>query len=70
MGHSSLAAEHCYIAASLEVLGHEVAAAESEFAIMAVELEKGLHLPEVSGPQEPSVGLEAEGVEKIFRHFE
>ena len=56
--------------ASSEVLEHEAAAAEPEFAIVAVGLEKGPHLPEVSEPQEPSVGLEAEGVEKIFRHFE
>ena len=47
--------------ASLEELGHEVVAAE---------LEKGPHLPEVSEPQEPPVGLEAEGVKKIFGHFE
>ena len=50
--------------ASPEELGHEVAAAEPEFAIVAAGLEKGPHLPEVLEPQEPSVGLEAVGVEK------
>ena len=71
MGRSSLAAaEHCYISASLEELGHEVVAAEPEFAIMMAELEKGPHLPEVSEPQESPIGLGAEGVEKIFGHSE
>ena len=45
-------------------------AAEPEFAIVAVGLEKGPHLPKVSEPQEPPVGLGAEGVEKIFGHPE
>ena len=53
-----------------EELEHEVAAAEPEFEIMVVRLEKGPHLPEVSKPQEPSIGLEAVGVEKIFGHSE
>ena len=68
--HSCLAAEHCYIVASPEVLGHEVVVAELEFVIMAAKLEKGPHFPEVSEPQELPVGLGAEGVEKIFGHFE
>ena len=67
--HSCLAAEHCYTEALPEELGHEVAVAEPKFVIVAVGLEKGPHLLEVSGPQEPPVGLEAEGVEKIFGHF-
>ena len=70
LGHSSLTVEHCYIAASPEELGHEVAATEPEFEVVAAGLEKGPHLPEVLGPQEPLVGLEAEGVEKIFGNFE
>ena len=70
LGRSSPAAEHCYIAASPEELEHEAAAVEPEFAIVVAGLEKDLHLPEVSEPQEPPVGLEAEGVEKIFAHFE
>ena len=45
-------------------------AAEPEFAIVVARLEKGPHLPEVSGPQELPVGLKVEGVEKIFGHFE
>ena len=52
------------------MLGHEVAAAEPEFVIVAAGLEKGPHLPEVSEPQEPLVGLEAVGVEKTFGHPE
>ena len=51
-------------------LEHEVAAVEPEFAIMAVGLEKGPYLSKVSKPQEPPVGLGAEGVEKIFGHSE
>ena len=70
MGRSSLAAEHCYITASSKELEHEVVVAEPEFAIVAVGLKKGPHLPEVSEPQEPLVGLKAEEVEKIFGHFE
>ena len=62
--------EHCYTGASPEVLEHEAAAAEPEFAIIAAALEKGPHLPEVSEPQEPPVGLGAMGVEKIFGHSE
>ena len=69
-GSSCLAAEHCYIAASPEELEHEVVAAEPEFIIMVAGLEKGPHLPEVSEPQESSVGLEAKGVKKIFGHSE
>ena len=61
-------AEHCYITASPEELGHEVVAAKLEF--VAAGIEKGPHLPEVSEPQELPVGLEAEVVEKIFGHFE
>ena len=68
--HSCLTVEHCYTAASSEVLRHEVVATKPEFVIMAAGLEKGPHLPEVSGPQEPSVGLGAVGVEKIFGHSE
>ena len=70
MGHNSLAVEHYYIAALPEELEHVVVAAEPEFEVVAVELEKGPHLPEVSRPQKPSVGLEAEGVERVFEHFE
>ena len=61
--------EHCYTKASPEVLRHEVTT-EPKFAIVAVGLERGPHLPEVSEPQEPPVGLGAVGVEKIFGHFE
>ena len=68
--HSCLVAERCCTMASPEVLGHEVVAAEPKFAIVAAGLEKGLHLPEVSEPQEPPVGLGAVGVEKIFGHSE
>ena len=68
--HSCLAAKHCYTVASSEELEHEVVAAEPEFAIMAAGLERGPHLPEVSEPQELSVGLGAEGVEKTFGHSE
>ena len=64
--HSCLTAEHCYTAASLEEFEYEVAVAEPEFAIMAAGLEKGLHLPKVSEPQELPVGLGAVGVEKTF----
>ena len=45
--HNCLAAEHCYIEASLEELELEVAAAEPEFAVAAAGLELGPHLPEV-----------------------
>ena len=68
--HSYLAAKHCYTEASPEELEHEVVAAEPEFVIVAAGLEKSPHFPEVSGPQEPSVGLGAVGVEKIFGHSE
>ena len=68
MGRNFLAAEHCYIAASSGELGHEVVATEPEFVVAG--LEKGPHLLEFSEPQELPVGLEAEGVEKIFGHFE
>ena len=70
MGCSSLAAEHYYIATSPKELEHKVAVAEPKFAIVAAKLEKGPHLPEVSEPQEPSVGLGAVGVEKTFGHPE
>ena len=43
----------------MEELGHEVVVAEPEFKVVVVGLEKDPHLPEVSGPQEPPVGLEA-----------
>ena len=64
-----MAAEHCYTVASPEELEHEVVAAEPKFVIVAAGLEKGLHLPEVSEPQELA-GLGAMGVEKIFGHSE
>ena len=66
------AAGHCCIGASPGEVGLKVEAAEPGFAIVAVGLEKGLHLLEVSEPQEPQVGLEAMGVgvEKIFGHSE
>ena len=70
MGRSSLAAKHCYIAASPEELEHEVVAAKPEFAIVAAGLEKGPHLPEVLEPQELLVGLGTKGVEKTFGHPE
>ena len=57
--HSCLEAEHCCTGASPEEFELEVAAAELEFAIMVVGLEKGPHLPEVLEPQEPPVGLGA-----------
>ena len=66
--HSCLAAEYCYTVASPEELEHEVTVAEPEFAIVAAGLEKGSHLPEVSKPQEPPVGLGVVGVEKTFGH--
>ena len=50
-------AEYCYIVASPGELEHEVATAEPEFAIVAAGLETGLHLPQVSESQGPSVGL-------------
>ena len=62
--------EHCYIVAFLEVLEHEVAAAEPEFVIVAAGLELGSHLFESSKPQEPPVGLGAVGFEKTFEHPE
>ena len=62
--------EHCYIAASLEELEHEVVAVESEFAIVEAGLKKSPHLPKVLEPQEPPVGLGAVGVEKTFGHPE
>ena len=64
--HSCLAAEHCYTGASPEVLGHEATGAESEFVIVAAGLEKRPHLPEVSEPQEPPVGLGAVGVRRLL----
>ena len=65
-----MAAEHYCIAASPEELRHEVVAAEPEFEVVVAGIEKGLHLPEILGLQEPSVGSEAEGVERVFEHFE
>ena len=56
--------------ASPKELGHEAVAVEPEFEVVTVGLEKGPHSPEVSRPQEPPVGLEAEGLEKIFGYFE
>ena len=70
MGRNFLATEHYYIAASSEELEHEVVVEELEFVIVATGLEKGPHLPEVSEPQELSVGLGVVGVEKIFGHSE
>ena len=52
------------------MLGHEAAAVEPEFAIVGAGFEKGPHLPEVFGPQEPPIGSEVEGVERVFGHFE
>ena len=63
-------AGHCCIGASPGEVELEVEAAEPGFAIVAAGLEKGPHLPEVSEPQEPPVGLGAMGVEKIFGHSE
>ena len=68
MGRSSLAVKHYYIVASPEEL--EVVVVELEFKVMAVGLKKGPHSSEVLGPQEPPVGSEAEGVERVFEHFE
>ena len=68
--HSCPVVEHCCTEASPEELEHEVVAAEPKFVIMAAGLEKGPHLPEVSEPQELTVGLGAVGVERIFGHFE
>ena len=45
-------------------------AAEPEFVVLAVGLEKGPHSPEVLRPHEPLVGLEAEGVQRVFAYFE
>ena len=45
-------------------------AAEPEFEVMAAKLEKGSHSPKVLGPQEPRVDSKAEGVERVFGHFE
>ena len=53
-----------------EELGHGVVAAEPEFEVVAAELEKGQHFPEVAKPQEPPVGLGAVVVEKTFGHPE
>ena len=55
---------------SPEEFGHEVVVAEPEFEVVAVRFVKGPHSPEVLGPQESSVGSKAEGVERIFGHFE
>ena len=55
--------------ASSEELGHGVVVTEPEFEVVAVGLEKGLHSPKVSGPQELPVGSKAEGVKRIFWHF-
>ena len=68
--HNCPVAEHCCTKASPEVVEHEVVATEPEFVIVAAGLEKGLHLPEVSEPQELPVGLGAVGVEKTFGHLE
>ena len=68
--HSCPAAEHCCTEASPEELEHEVAAAKPKFVIVTAGLEKGPHLPEVSEPQEPPVGLGAVRVEKTFGHSE
>ena len=70
MGRNFLVAEHYCIVASSEELEHGVVAVEPEFRVMAAEFEKGPHSPEVLGPQEPPVGLEAEVVERVFEHFE
>ena len=70
MGRSSLVAEHCCIVASSEELRHGVVAVEPEFEVVVAGLEKGPHSSEVLAPQEPSVGLEVEGVERVFEHFE
>ena len=53
-----------------EELGHGVVVAEPEFEVVAAWLKKGPHSPEVLGPQEPPVGSEAEGVERVFKYFE
>ena len=47
--------EHCCTEASLEEVELEVEVAEAEFAVVAAELERGPHLPEVLKPQEPPV---------------
>ena len=70
MERNSLATEHYCIGASSEKLGHGVVAAEPKFEVVAAGLEKGPHSPKVLRPQEPPVGLEAEGVERVFEHFE
>ena len=51
-------------------LGHEIVAAELEFEVVAVGLEKGPHSSEVLRPQELPVGLEVEGVERVFKPFD
>ena len=56
--------------ASSEELGHGVVVAKPEFEVVAVGLEKGPHSPKVLGLQEPPIGLEAGGVERVFEHFE
>ena len=70
MGRNSLAAKHYCIVALPEELGHGVVAVEPEFEVVAAGLEKGPHSPKVLGPQEPPVGSEVEGVERVFEYFE
>ena len=59
--------EHCCTGASPEEFELEVGAAEPEFVIVA-KLRKGLHLLGASWPQESSIGLEAEEVERVFEN--
>ena len=68
MDRNSLA-EHCYIAASSEELGHEVVAAEHCCIELAAKLEKDPHLPEVLEPQGPLVNSVAEKVERALEDF-
>ena len=63
-------AEHYCIEASPGEVELKVEAAEPEFEAVAVELEKGPHLPEVLEPRESPTGLKAEEVGRVFEHFE
>ena len=45
--HNCLAAEHCYTKALPEEVELEAEVSEPEFVVVAVGLERGLHLPEV-----------------------
>ena len=71
MGHNSQVAEHCYTEAlEVEHCCIEVVVEHYCTEVVAAELKKGPHLPQVLESQGPPVDLVAKKVERAFEDSE